>query len=362
MAPRRVRRGVDRGIGGVLSGRGRCDRPRRRARSPGARAERLAPQLGPRNRVAAACVGLLAAREPRNNAVAPPRRALLRGLSPDPRRRRARAGKDRGGGPLPRSSNTCCFLPLSSAGRSSATANSSVRSTSRGSTSTPPSGARAESSSASSRRCSSSARCRRPPSAALPIRRQASAQPGWRSCAIRSTSISISPPTAISRSALRGCSVIGSRRTSAGPICSGDIGEFWRRWHITLSFWLRDYVYLPLSVKLAEYPRLRRRPLLVGFGERSVRRWWSAASGTGIRPRSRSGAFGHGVLLAGHQVYRQHVFARLPAKRRKALATNPVYRAAATALTFFCMTLLWVFFRFPLREAQHFLNRLLRIS
>ena len=47
------------------------------------------------------------------------------------------------------------------------------------------------------------------------------------------------------------------------PYGSGDIGEFWRRWHITLSFWLRDYVYLPLSVKLAEYPRLRRRPLLV---------------------------------------------------------------------------------------------------
>ena len=47
------------------------------------------------------------------------------------------------------------------------------------------------------------------------------------------------------------------------PYLSADIGEFWRRWHITLSFWLRDYVYLPLSAKLAEYPRLRRRPLLV---------------------------------------------------------------------------------------------------
>jgi D-alanyl-lipoteichoic acid acyltransferase DltB (MBOAT superfamily) len=28
---------------------------------------------------------------------------------------------------------------------------------------------------------------------------------------------------------------------------SGDAQEFWRRWHITLSTWFRDYVYLPLG-------------------------------------------------------------------------------------------------------------------
>jgi alginate O-acetyltransferase complex protein AlgI len=28
---------------------------------------------------------------------------------------------------------------------------------------------------------------------------------------------------------------------------SGDAREFWRRWHITLSTWFRDYVYLPLG-------------------------------------------------------------------------------------------------------------------
>jgi len=31
------------------------------------------------------------------------------------------------------------------------------------------------------------------------------------------------------------------------PYCSTDIGEFWRRWHITLSQWFRDYVYVPLG-------------------------------------------------------------------------------------------------------------------
>jgi len=31
------------------------------------------------------------------------------------------------------------------------------------------------------------------------------------------------------------------------PYCSTSIGEFWRRWHITLSQWFRDYVYIPLG-------------------------------------------------------------------------------------------------------------------
>ena len=31
------------------------------------------------------------------------------------------------------------------------------------------------------------------------------------------------------------------------PYCSKNITEFWRRWHISLSTWLRDYIYIPLG-------------------------------------------------------------------------------------------------------------------
>lgn len=31
------------------------------------------------------------------------------------------------------------------------------------------------------------------------------------------------------------------------PYLSGDVAEFWQRWHITLSQWLRDYLYIPLG-------------------------------------------------------------------------------------------------------------------
>jgi D-alanyl-lipoteichoic acid acyltransferase DltB (MBOAT superfamily) len=31
------------------------------------------------------------------------------------------------------------------------------------------------------------------------------------------------------------------------PYTSRSLQDFWRRWHITLSFWLRDYLYIPLG-------------------------------------------------------------------------------------------------------------------
>ena len=37
------------------------------------------------------------------------------------------------------------------------------------------------------------------------------------------------------------------RRTSTRPTGPQSITEFWRRWHISLSTWLRDYLYIPLG-------------------------------------------------------------------------------------------------------------------
>lgn len=40
------------------------------------------------------------------------------------------------------------------------------------------------------------------------------------------------------------------------PYLSQSIGEFWRRWHISLSSWLRDYVYIPLGGSRVALPRI----------------------------------------------------------------------------------------------------------
>ena len=53
--------------------------------------------------------------------------------------------------------------------------------------------------------------------------------------------------TRTSRSGSRSCSASRSRRTSTRPTRPTSITDFWRRWHMTLSRWLRDYLYIPLG-------------------------------------------------------------------------------------------------------------------
>ncbi len=54
------------------------------------------------------------------------------------------------------------------------------------------------------------------------------------------------------------------------PYCSGSITEFWKRWHISLSSWLRDYLYIPLggsrmATKIGVYRNLMITMLLGGL-------------------------------------------------------------------------------------------------
>ena len=39
------------------------------------------------------------------------------------------------------------------------------------------------------------------------------------------------------------------------PYAARDITDFWRRWHISLSTWFRDYLYIPLGGNRVGPPR-----------------------------------------------------------------------------------------------------------
>ncbi len=68
-------------------------------------------------------------------------------------------------------------------------------------------------------------------------------------------------------------------RNFAFPYFSRDIAEFWRRWHISLSSWFRDYVYIPLGGSQVGGVWLKIRNIFVIF---IVSGFWHGANWTFI--------------------------------------------------------------------------------
>lgn len=111
------------------------------------------------------------------------------------------------------------------------------------------------------------------------------------------------------------------------PYKSQNLTEFWRRWHISLSSWLRDYVYIPLGGNR----KGTLRTYLNNFLTMLVGGLWHGAAWKFVF----WGAM-HGVGLAVHKASRP-LLSRLP-------DTWPV-RALAWSVTMIYVSLLWVFFR-----------------
>jgi alginate O-acetyltransferase complex protein AlgI len=80
------------------------------------------------------------------------------------------------------------------------------------------------------------------------------------------------------------------------PLKAENIADFWRRWHMTLSAWLRDYLYIPLG---GSRHGLGRTVLALGV-TMFLGGLWHGAAVTFV-------VWGiiHGVLLAGHAVLRK---------------------------------------------------------
>jgi alginate O-acetyltransferase complex protein AlgI len=138
------------------------------------------------------------------------------------------------------------------------------------------------------------------------------------------------------------------------PYLAPSIAEFWRRWHMTLTSWLRDYVYLPLSARLAHVDALRRRPLAIG-AVATIVTMLACGLWHGDTASFALWGLGHGALLAGHLA----VLGALPARRRKALAASRAYIWSGTLATFVAVSVLWVLFRLPPAEAGAYYARLL---
>jgi len=114
------------------------------------------------------------------------------------------------------------------------------------------------------------------------------------------------------------------------PFKACNPSDFWRRWHISLSTWLRDYVYIPLGGNR----RGRTRTYVNNFLTMLIGGLWHGASWMYVI----WGAY-HGVLLAVHKAIKP--WWRLPA----GLVGCPVVKFANVALTFTLVVVGFVFFR-----------------
>ena len=121
------------------------------------------------------------------------------------------------------------------------------------------------------------------------------------------------------------------------PYFSASLQEFWRRWHITLSMWFRDYVYIPLGGSRSHLAR----NLLVTMGLAGL---WHGAGWTFV-----FWGIGHGLWL----LVERHA-PSVPFADRRAV------RIAKAVLVFHGVCLLWVLFRSPSIEiARDYFARLL---
>ncbi len=116
------------------------------------------------------------------------------------------------------------------------------------------------------------------------------------------------------------------------PYKSATITEFWRRWHISLSSWLRDYLYISLGGnrkgKLRTYFNLAITMILGGLWHGAALRFvlWGAL---------------HGTALAIHKMW----LALVPSSKSSGTEMNWISRVVGILLTFNIVCFGWLLFR-----------------
>jgi D-alanyl-lipoteichoic acid acyltransferase DltB (MBOAT superfamily) len=116
------------------------------------------------------------------------------------------------------------------------------------------------------------------------------------------------------------------------PYRSLSLQEFWRRWHMTLSRWLRDYLYIPLGGNRAGVRRTYRNVVLTMV----IGGLWHGAATTFLV----WGAI-HGGFLALERYVKERWHERVPSP----VLPRPASAALQWVLTFHVVCLAWIFFR-----------------
>ena len=131
------------------------------------------------------------------------------------------------------------------------------------------------------------------------------------------------------------------------PYLASNVSEFWRRWHISLSTWLRDYLFIPLGGSRGTHWQTTRNLLIT----MTLGGLWHGASWTFV-------AWGllHGVLLVIHRSFQSICKPNSWLARGLQTAGGTILRMT---LTFATVSVGWVFFRATtFRTASHVVRHL----
>ncbi len=139
------------------------------------------------------------------------------------------------------------------------------------------------------------------------------------------------------------------KQNFAFPYFSRDIAEFWRRWHISLSTWFRDYLYIPLGGSRGSM-LMKIRNIFIIF---LVSGFWHGANWTFVVWGAVNALYFLPLMLLNKN--RVHV--------TDIVAQNSVFPTITeffqVIITFFITVIAWIFFRAKsLTIAIHYLSKL----
>ncbi len=123
------------------------------------------------------------------------------------------------------------------------------------------------------------------------------------------------------------------------PYFSRDIAEFWRRWHISLTTWFRDYIYIPLGGSRTTKAKVIRNTFIIFL----VSGFWHGANWTFIAWGAYHALLFLPLILLGKNRKYTNIVA---SKEDGTLRLLPSFRETCQILiTFFLAVIGWIIFR-----------------
>lgn len=136
------------------------------------------------------------------------------------------------------------------------------------------------------------------------------------------------------------------------PYFSRDIAEFWRRWHISLTTWFRDYIYIPLGGSRCSKAKIVRNTFIIFL----VSGFWHGADWTFIAWGGYHALLFLPLILMG----KNRKYTNIVAEDR---VLPNVKEVAQILLTFVLVTVGWIIFRSDsISQAVDYIGRLFSIE